>query len=527
MNISEMVARNARMSPEGVALIERGPTQGVRRQITWKQFNERINKIANGLITRGIKKGDGVMNWMMNSIHWLETYIGILRTGAWAVPLSYRFTTQDVAYCMNAVDPKAIIFEVQFIDKIEAILKQFSSMSHSHFIVVGEKALSGVERFEDFIDESSSTPVEVEISDEDPCAIYFTSGTTGSSKSILLTHKNMESTAVTLVAHGLRKTGDVFIILKPLYHTADKMQWLASLILGCPAVIQQGKITPKVILEAIHEERVTMAVLLVPWARDILTALENGEIKKEDYDLSCWRLVSYGAQPIPPNLIRSFKKKFPQVEYEVNYGLTEASGPGCIHLGIGNEHKLGSIGRAGFNWEARIVDEKGEDVERGEIGEIVVKGNGVMRGYYKNPEKTAETIKKGWLYTGDLGKMDRDGFIWLVDRRKDIIIRGGENVYPVEVEEVLLRHPKIHDVGVIGFPDDRLGEDVMAIIELKPNEPMSIETEREIVQYCEEHLPRYRRPRRIIFDKVIRNVTGKIEKAEMRRRYVEKDRGRP
>ena len=520
MNISEMVARNARMFPNHIALIERGITQGVRRQMTWRQFNERINKIANGLMARGIKKGDCVMNWMMNSINWLETYIGILRTGAWAVPLSYRFTTQDVKYCMDAVEPKAIIFDEQFTDKIEVILKQSNSMSRYHYIVVGEKAPSSMERLEDLVAGSSSTPVEVEISDEDPCALYFTSGTTGHPKPVLLIHKNMESSAVTLVVHGLRKTGDVFIILKPLYHTADKIQWLSSLILGCPAIIQQGKITPKVILEAIHEERVTMAVLLVPWARDILTALENGEIKKEDYDLSCWRLVSFGAQPVPPNLIRSFKKKFPQVEYEVNYGLTEASGPGCIHLGIGNEHKLGSIGKAGFNWEARIVDEKGEDMERGEIGEIVVKGNGVMKEYYKNTEKTAETIKKGWLFTGDLGKMDREGFIWLVGRRKDVIICGGENVYPIEIEEVLQRHPKIHDAGVIDLPDDRLGEIVVAIVELEPNVPMSIQTEREIVQYCEEHLPRYRRPRRIIFDKVIRNVTGKIEKVKMRGKYA-------
>jgi acyl-CoA synthetase (AMP-forming)/AMP-acid ligase II len=518
MNISEMVVRNARISPNGVALIERESTQGVRRQITWKQFNERINKIANGLMARGVKKGDCMMIWMMNSINWLEAYLGILRTGAWAVPLSYRFTIQDVKHCMDVVEPKGIIFDEKFTDKVEAVIRPSSSMSRYHYVVVGEKAPSNMERFEDFIEESSSAPVEVEISDEHSCALYFTSGTTGPFKSVLLTHKNMECIGITGVVHGLRKPGDVFIILKPLYHTA-KMQWFPSLILGGPAVIQKGKITPRVIMEAIHEEKVTVVPLLVPWIRDILTALDNGEIKKEEYDLSCWRLMTCGSQPVPPNLIRSFKEKFPHIQYASSYGLTEASGPGCIHLGIGNEHKLGSIGKAGFNWEARIVNEKGEEVERGEIGEIVVKGNGVMKEYYKNPEKTAEMIKEGWLYTGDLGKMDRDGFIWLVDRKKDIIICGGEKVYPVEVEEVLLRHPKIHDVGVIGFPDDRLGEIVVAIVELRPNIPMSTETEREIARYCEEHLPRYRRPKRIIFDKVIRNVTGKIGKVKMKGKY--------
>jgi len=191
-------------------------------------------------------------------------------------------------------------------------------------------------------------------------------------------------------------------------------------------------------------------------------------------------------------------------------------------LGTGDRHKLGSIGRPGFNWEDRVVNEEGEDQRIGEIGEIIVKGNGVMKEYYKNPERTSGAIKQGWLYTGDLGKMDKDGFIWLVDRKKDVIIRGGENIYPVEREEVFHRNSKIHDVGVIGFPHDRLGEIVGAIIELKSNEAMSIETEREIVQFCEENLPRYKRPAKIIFDKVIRSPTGKIEKIKMRQKYLGK-----
>ena len=525
MNISEMAARNGRMFPEGVALVERGLTREVRRQITWKQFDERINRIANGLIGRGIKKGDCVMNWMMNSINWLEVYIGILRAGAWAVPLNYRFTIQDVKYCMDIVEPRAIIFDDQFAHQIEEMFKQSRSMVSENCIVVGEKAPPAMKRFEDFVGESSSESVETDIRDEDPCALYFTSGTTGPPKAVLLSHKNLECIAITQVAHGLRKPGDVYVIFKPLYHAGDKMNWMSSLILGGPAVIQKGKITPKIILQAIHDERITVIMMLVPWARDILAALEKGEIRRGEYDVSSWRLVHFGAQPVPPNLVRSFKEQFPHVEYEVNYGLTETSGGGCIHMGIGNEAKLGSIGRAGFNWEARVVDEKDEDVEIGEVGEIVVKGNGVMKRYYKNPEETAKTIRNGWLHTGDLGKMDRDGFIWLVDRKKDVIIRGGENIYPVEIEEVLHRYPKIHDVGVIGLPDDRLGEMVAAIIELKSDVPLSIETEREIIRFCEDNLPRYKRPKRIIFDKVIRNPTGKIEKVKMRQRYANEKAG--
>jgi acyl-CoA synthetase (AMP-forming)/AMP-acid ligase II len=299
------------------------------------------------------------------------------------------------------------------------------------------------------------------------------------------------------------------------------------LILGGASVIQGDKITPRAIFEVMHEERGTVAMLLVPWLQDILTAMESGELRTEDYDLSCWRLVLLGTQYVPPNLVLRWKEKFPNMLYEVNYGLTEASGPGCIHLGIGNEHKLGSIGKAGFNWEARVVDENDNDVASGKVGEIIVKGNGVMREYYKNPVRTAETIKEGWLYTGDMGKIDKDGFIWFVDRKKDVIICGGENIYPIEIEDILQGHPKIHDVGVIGLPDERLGEIVAAIIDLEPNIPQSTETREEIIRFCEENLPRYKRPRHIIFDKVLRNPTGKIEKVIMGQKYREMmDRGR-
>jgi len=517
MTISEMLARNARMSPNSIALIERDPAKNLRKQITWKQFNERVNRIANGLLSRGIRKGDRVIHWMMNSINWLEAYVAIVRTGAWAVPLNFRFTSQDFKYCMDVAEPKAVIFDEQFSDHIKAIHDNF--FLTNNYIAVGENAPPNMVLFEDLIAESSSQPIEIEISDEDPCGVYFTSGTTGPPKPILLIHKNMECSAITEVAHGWRKPGDIFILLKPLYHTGEMTHWLGSLILGGRAVIQRGKISPKIILEAIHEERGTFIMLLVPWVQDILTALDTGEIKREEYDLSCWRLVLFGAQPVPTHLILRFKEKFPHVEYEVIYGLSESAGPGCIHLAAGNDQKLGSIGKAGFNWEARIVNEKGEDGKVGEIGEIVVKGNGVMKEYYKNTEKTVETVRKGWLYTGDMGWMDSEGFIWLVDRKKDVIICGGENIFPVEVEEVLQKHPKVLDVGVIGLPDERQGEIVGAVIKLRPEIEESIEIENEIYQFCEKHLPRYKRPRQIIFDDVPRNPTGKIEKRTMREKY--------
>jgi acyl-CoA synthetase (AMP-forming)/AMP-acid ligase II len=332
-----------------------------------------------------------------------------------------------------------------------------------------------------------------------------------------LTHKNLECAAITEVVHGLRKSDDIFVVLKPLYHTGDKIHWLASLILGATAVIQKEKITPEAIFRVMHEEKGSVAMLLVPWIQDILTALETGELNKKDYDLKSWRLVMLGAQPVPPSLVRQWKELFPHIQYEVNYGLTESSGPGCIHLGIDNDKKLGSLGMAGFNWEAQIVNEEGTRVSAGAVGEILVRGNGVMKEYYRNPERTAETLRDGWLYTGDMGRFDEDGYIWLVDRKKEIVIYGGENIYPSEIEEVFQTHPYIHDVGVLGVPDQRLGEVVAAVIELEPNAPP--EAEAEIGAFCQEKLPRYKRPHQMVFDKVFRSPTGKIEKLRMKRAY--------
>jgi acyl-CoA synthetase (AMP-forming)/AMP-acid ligase II len=279
-------------------------------------------------------------------------------------------------------------------------------------------------------------------------------------------------------------------------------------------VILKG-IEPRWILEAISEERVTVVWLLVPWAMDILFAIESGDLKLQNYHLDQWRLMHIGAQPVPPSLIREWHKIFPNHQYDTNYGLTEATGPGCVHLGVENMHKVGAIGLPGFDWEFRIVDDDFNAVAPGTPGELIIKGPGVMTEYYRNPEATAETIQSGWLMTGDIARLDEDGFIWLVDRKKDVIITGGENVFPVEIEDFLQAHPKIQDVAVIGLPSMRLGEIATAIIKVKPGQEMSKE---EIRDFCET-LPRYKRPRKIIFDDVPRNPTGKIEKPKLREKF--------
>ncbi|MFN3534213.1 MAG: class I adenylate-forming enzyme family protein, partial [Desulfatiglandales bacterium] len=207
---------------------------------------------------------------------------------------------------------------------------------------------------------------------------------------------------------------------------------------------------------------------------------------------------------------------FPHHQYDTNYGLSESTGPGCIHLGIENTHKVGAIGKPGFDWEYKVVDFNLKEVPRGQVGELMVKGPGVMKCYYKNPEATKATLIDGWLLTGDMVKVDEDGFIWIVDRKKDVIISGGENIFPVEIEEYLMENPKIQDAAVIGIPDERLGEIVAAVVQLKPDKEM---TEEEFFSYCEK-LPKYKRPKKVFFDNVPRNPTGKIEKPKLRKKYA-------
>jgi len=261
---------------------------------------------------------------------------------------------------------------------------------------------------------------------------------------------------------------------------------------------------------------VTIVWLLVPWALDILFAIESGEIKLKKYHLNQWRLMHIGAQPVPPSLIREWKKVFPQHEYDTNYGLTESTGPGCVHLGLENMHKVGAIGRPGFDWEYKIVDVDLKPVEKRNSGELMIKGPGVMKEYYRNPEATRSVLVDGWLMTGDIAREDEEGFIWLVDRKKDVIITGGENIYPVEIEDWLQSHPKVQDVAVIGLPSFRLGEIATAIVQVKPGQAL---TKDEINAFC-NNLPRYKRPRKIIFAAVPRNPTGKIEKPKLRKEYA-------
>lgn len=493
-------------------LIENNPAGEYRRDMTWRVFDEKANRLANLLIKRGIKKGDKVAILLMNCLEWLPIYFGILKAGAIAVPLNFRYTAEEIKYCLNLSDTVALIFGPEFIGRIETIYHEIPNVRMLFY--AGENRPSFAESYDRLTANCSSEAPGVEITDDDDAVIYYSSGTTGFPKAILHTHRSLMSACYTEQNHHGQTREDNFLCIPPLYHTGAKMHWFGSLISGSKAVLLRG-VKPEWILKTVSEEKITIVWLLVPWAQDILDAIERGDVDLRNYDLSTWRLMHIGAQPVPPSLIHRWKKHFPNHLYDTNYGLSESIGPGCVHLGIENIHKVGAIGKPGYNWEVKIIGENGQPVPQGEIGELAVKGPGVMKCYYKDPKATEAVLKDGWLLTGDMARMDEDGFIYLVDRKKDVIISGGENIYPVQVEDFLRSHDGIKDAAVIGLPDKRLGEIAAAVIETKPGVTL---TEEEIMEFCRP-LPRYKRPRRIIFDKVPRNPTGKIEKPRLREKY--------
>ncbi len=532
MPITDLLERNSKLYGSEICLVEMNPeiqeeprvtwreyeliqpttAAPYRREITWSVFDEKANRLANLLLSRGIRKGQKVAILLMNCLEWLPIYFGVLKTGAVAVPLNFRYTADEIDYCLRLADADVLFFGPEFIGRVEDIVPKIGREKILFF--VGDNKPSFAESYNEAVANCSSTAPKVLIQDSDDAAIYYSSGTTGFPKAILLDHTALLQSARMEAMHHETTHDDVFLCIPPLYHTGAKMHWFGSLYTGSRAVILKGN-KPKAILDAVSMERCTIVWLLVPWAQDILTAIERGDVNLEDYHLSQWRLMHIGAQPVPPSLIRRWMEVFPHHKYDTNYGLSESTGPGCVHLGLENVHKVGAIGVPGYGWQCKIVDENDVPVRKGDVGELCVKGPGVMRCYYHDPKATAETIKDGWLHTGDMAKQDEDGFIFLVDRKKDVIITGGENLYPVQIEDFLAAHPKIHDVAVIGLPDKRLGEIAAAIIQVK--EGMEL-TEEEVEHFCLD-LPRYKRPRKIIFAKVPRNPTGKIEKPKLREQY--------
>jgi len=512
IEINPAIQEDRRITWKEYELIESNSKMHYRREITWNVFDEKANRFANMLLARGIKRGDKVAILMVNCLEWLPIYFGILKIGALAVPLNFRYSSDEILYCVDLAEADALVFGHTFIGRIEEVAEEVSK--NRLLIYVGESCPSFADDYKEMCANCSSKAPNIKICDEDDAAIYFSSGTTGFPKAILHKHKGLVHACLSEQNHHGQKKEDVFLCIPPLYHTGAKMHWFGSLLVGGKAVLLNGT-KPEVILQAVSEEKCTIVWLLVPWAQDILEAIESNKIDLNRYQLKQWRLMHIGAQPVPPSLIKKWKKYFPNHAYDTNYGLSESTGPGCVHLGIENIRKVGCIGKAGFGWKTRIVDENQKEVKKGEVGELIIKGPGIMTCYYRDPEATKEVLRDGWLYSGDMAKEDEDGFILLVDRKKDVIISGGENIYPVQIEDFIRTNEAVHDVAVIGMPDKRLGEMSCAIIELKEGKKV---TEEEMNTCCLK-LPRYKRPHKIIFADIPRNPTGKIEKPKLREKY--------
>ena len=512
VEINPEFQEKSRVTWREYSLIEQGANDNGRCEITWEEFDKRANRFANLLLSRGIKKGDRVAILLMNCIEFLPIYFGILKTGALAVPLNYRYTADEIKYCLKLSESDAIIFGPEFVGRIEQISDRIPDVKLRFYL--GEDCPTFAESYNKLVTYCTSRNPGIELTDDDDAAVYFSSGTTGFPKAILHAHRALVHSCMVEQNHHSQTKDDVFLCIPPLYHTGAKMHWFGSLITGSKAVLLKGA-KPEWIIKAVSDEKCTIVWLLVPWAQDILDAIERGDIDLNKYELSQWRLMHIGAQPVPPSLIKRWLKYFPNHQYDTNYGLSESIGPGCVHLGVENIDKVGAIGKAGFGWETKIVDEKGEIVPRGEVGELAVKGPGVMLCYFNDEKATEDVLRDGWLFTGDMAQEDEDGFIYLVDRKKDVIISGGENIYPVQIEDFLRKHDAIKDVAVIGLPDSRLGEITAAIIEVKEGCKLS---EDEVNEFCMD-IPRYKRPHKIIFADVPRNPTGKIEKPKLRKIY--------
>jgi len=520
MNFAQYGIINAKKYPEKEFLIERTPSRNLRRVLTWKEFNENTNKVANYLQKElGVKKGDFVLHLQMNSLEWVVTFHAILRVGAVAVPLNFRFASSDIKYAADACEPVVFILGEGFLPKVQPIQSEMKSIRN--YICIGDNVPADMISYKEIMEKGSPEDILVEVDDDDPAELMFTSGTTGPPKPVCQAHKTLYQIGIGNALTYSEGHETVYLAPHPFYHSGSFFLAFPSYLAGGKIIIQLELNKPEYLLDAIYEEKVNNGWVTVPTMSDTVNAVKKGQIDLSKYDFShVTGSILIGAQPVPSSLFQDMKKLFPFKTGNI-YGITEGGGGGLTNLY--DEDVLthpGSIGKPTFNVQARVVDDKGEDVPVGEVGELILKGPRNMKEYFKNPEMTAATIKDGWLYTGDLVRMDENGYIYIADRKKDLIIRGGENIFPVEIEDILRRHPKIADVAVIGYPHERLVEIAMAIIQLYPGETMS---EDEVVEFCaQQGLAKYKWPEKIVFDQVLRNVTGKIDKPALREKYIGK-----
>ncbi|NHM31969.1 acyl-CoA synthetase [Neobacillus terrae] len=501
MHIGGFLAQNARKFPERFAVECEG------RTYTYGEFNTSVNRLAHGLISLGVKKGEKVALFMKNSDHFMISFFAAAKIGAVVVPVNFRLAANEVQYIFSQSDTILVICDSEF---EETLMKAKEGTKIRTVISVGDAVREGILKYENILSDNVNEP-EIEISASDDLEILYTSGTTGRPKGALFDHQRIFNVSLVMLVNMELKQDEVFLHLAPLFHSAElNLFMISGVILGGGHYVHRD-FHPVKALQAIQEHKVTN-FFAVPAMYNFMLQVPN----VDDYNLSSVRRCGYGAAPMPPELVRKSIAAFKTDRFYNLCGLTEA-GPGGIVLDP-ESHKrhLGKGGKAMFLTEARVVHENGEDIKPGSVGEFILRGETIMKEYYKKPEETKATFKDGWLYTGDLATIDEEGYMTLVDRKKDMIISGGENVYSAEVEVVLYEHPAILEAAIIGVPDEVWGEAVSAVIVLK--EGAEVE-EQELRSFCRQRLAGYKVPRHIFFEKELpRNASGKILKYQLRKK---------
>ena len=499
LNVPFMLLRNVHENPDKLAVV-----YGNRRY-TYRAFNERVNRLGNALLKEGVRKGDKVAYLLNNCSEFAEISFALSKIGALSVPLNFRLKGEEIGYILGHSDSSFLFFGAEFKETVAAWIPRLPLVKKR--VQVGESA-----EYEDLLRSSPGEEPPVRVLEEDEHSIMYTSGTTGFPKGAVHTHKSRIWNSLNmLVDTGLRGT-DVFAITTPMFHiAAGHTMLLSPIFIGATVVILPGFSLPE-FFQWVQGEKIS-AFFAVP----TLFARMVEHPNSKDYDLSSVRLLFTGGAVTSIALKEKIMETFPRATLDDLMGLTEG-GPLTTFLPHRDAlRKSGSVGRAHFSQMVRVVNDRGESVRGDEVGEIVVKGPAVMKRYYKDPEATGKALKDGWLYTGDLARVDEEGFQYLSVRRTDLIVSGGENIYPVEVERVLLQHPKVKDAAVIGVKDKEWGERVMAVV--VPEEGKR-PTEEEIVAFCQEKLAGYKRPRRVAFvDELPKNQLGKVLYKELRNRF--------
>jgi acyl-CoA synthetase (AMP-forming)/AMP-acid ligase II len=488
--IPELVARSARRDPEAPALAFEGETR------SFGALEERANRLAGALAARGAGAGDKVAILMRNRIEFVESFLGIQLLGACAVPVNFRLSREEAGYVLADSGAALAIADPE----LEPLAGEVPAL------VVGAA-------YEEALAAASPEPPEVAVDDEDLAFLIYTSGTTGRPKGAMLSHQNLIVNTTNWLYEVGARPGDVWLSGLPLFHIGGLNGVLPFLHLGALAVIEpSGGFDAARSIARLAEHRVSMCFFVPTQWQEICASPEV-----EKVDRGRLRVAMWGASQAPLPTLESMSRTFPSVQIVSAFGQTEMSSNTCFLRGEDSIRKMGSVGRPALGVEVRIVDEDGVDVARGEVGEIVYRGATVMQGYHGRPEATAEAFAGGWFHSGDLVREDEEGFIYVVDRLKDMLISGGENVYPAEVERALVGHPGVAEVAVVGVEHPRWVETPLAVVVAAPGaEP----GEEELIEHCRERLAGYKKPSAVVFVAALpRNASGKVLKRELRRRY--------